>query len=104
MFKKYQPYGWTPTGERLRHILNPYVKTCEDLHEKGLELPRGMNVIVLTDGLPTDEEENNKVPTVLGVIGERLKRINAERDQLGVMFCQVGNVDVGFLYARTFLP
>ena len=51
-----------------------------------------MNLIVITDGALTDDLES-----VLVTIGRRLDHIRADDNQVGVMFCQVGNDQVSHL-------
>ena len=81
------PSRETPTGERLEVILKPYIEECEKKHRKNVDLPKKLNVIVITDGAPQDK---TKVETVLIDIGRRLDRIEAYPVQLGVQFIQVG--------------
>ena len=94
IFEKNKPHGMTPTGQRLNEILMPYVAKCEKAYKKKHKPPKSVNMIVITDGAPNDFEEKYYVANVLEAIGKRLNEIDADKNQLGVMFCQVGNVEV----------
>lgn len=91
LFETVRPHAATPTGTRLQHILNPYVRGYEealrahggDPEETGV---KPLNVIVITDGVPTDDPE-----AVLLRIAKKLDRLDAPPYQLGVQFFQVGS-------------
>ena len=86
IFQDVRPCGMTPTALRLDHILAPYVKQCEDAHSRNDEPPKKLSLIVITDGMP----DENPGP-VLGAIGKRMARIDADDGQLGIQFVQVGD-------------
>ncbi|XWW94830.1 hypothetical protein V2A60_002778 [Cordyceps javanica] len=78
------PWGCTPTGERLDAILGSYMRVFESQRAAG-GLIKPLNVIVITDGCPTDD------PTgVLAHVARRLTDLGAPMSQLGVQFFQVG--------------
>lgn len=81
-----RPSNGTPTARRLQDILSPYVDECVRRHHSGLEAPRPLNLIVITDGLPERNPED-----VLLSLARRLDEIEAIGTQLGVQFCQVGD-------------
>ena len=91
LFETVRPHAATPTGTRLQHIIAPYFKTFQqavaahggDAEEAGI---KPMNVIVITDGVPTDDPES-----VLLRFAKKLDQIDAPPYQLGVQFFQVGN-------------
>jgi hypothetical protein len=91
LFETVRPHGATPTGTRLQAILGPYVKEFEtamaahggDAEAAGV---KPVNVIVITDGVPTDDPES-----VLLSFAKRLDKVEAPPYQLGVQFFQVGN-------------
>lgn len=83
IFRRAEPDGFTPTGTRLEAILSVYMDrleaaaSCKDV--------KPMNVIVITDGRPTDDPAG-----VLVEIASRLSGMRAPASQLGVQFFQVG--------------
>lgn len=97
LFQQRRPDGdATLTGTRLREILNRYVRRCERIEaenerraEQGLDpldLPKPINIIVITDGQASDDPES-----VLREMAGRLDAIRAPPYQVGVQFFQVGN-------------
>ncbi|KAM3526662.1 hypothetical protein MY4038_006705 [Beauveria bassiana] len=110
IFQSVVPCGTTPTGERLEQIIAPYLKGLEKsaakkqqsktsssssssaaagggeaVRKNKKENKKPMNLIVITDGRPTDD------PT--GVLVDAASRLVAARApvaQLGVQFFQVG--------------
>ncbi|KAM3503444.1 hypothetical protein MY10362_004191 [Beauveria mimosiformis] len=107
IFKSVVPCGMTPTGGRLEQILAPYLKGLEKSAAKrqsktsaaadadagggeGVNKDKNkekkpMNVIVITDGRPTDDPAG-----VLVEAASRLVAAHAPAAQLGVQFFQVG--------------
>ncbi|KAB5583657.1 hypothetical protein GE09DRAFT_1050443 [Coniochaeta sp. 2T2.1] len=91
LFETVHPNKATPTGTRLQNILRPYVKNLEtqlakhggDAEAAGV---KPMNVIVITDGVPTDDPES-----VLLGFAKKLDKMDAPPYQLGIQFFQVGN-------------
>lgn len=75
--------GGTPTGSRLNAILKPYLKQVET---KGADNVKALNVIVITDGVPSDDVE-----TVILNAAKKLDRWDAPGWQVGIQFFQVGN-------------
>ena len=86
IFNQFEPAGKTPTGKKLKAILDPYLEKCKTAHARGCAWPKPLNVIVITDGAPTDDLES-----VLVDIAQRLDKIEALSWQVGVQFCQVGD-------------
>ncbi|KAL8805970.1 MAG: hypothetical protein Q9182_001627 [Xanthomendoza sp. 2 TL-2023] len=82
IFNSVRPRGGTPTGCRLDGILRPYLRLCE---EKGPENCKPMNIIVITDGVPTDDVES---PIIAAA--RKLDRLDAPAWQVGIQFFQVG--------------
>ncbi|KAM3453396.1 hypothetical protein MY3296_003804 [Beauveria thailandica] len=108
IFQSVVPCGITPTGGRLEQILAPYLEGLEKSAAKRKRQPKTsaagagggegvkkekekeketkpMNVIVITDGRPTDDPAG-----VLVDAGSRLLAARAPVAQLGVQFFQVG--------------
>ena len=85
IFREVSPLGSTPTGKRLNAIMNPYLHELVACTNRGAELPKPMNIIVITDGAPTDDPES-----VIAQAAKRLDRIDAPSWQIGIQFFQVG--------------
>ncbi|PVH70394.1 hypothetical protein DL98DRAFT_521644 [Cadophora sp. DSE1049] len=85
IFERVRPQGGTPTGIRVHHILKPYLAKLEKAAGEGKEV-KPMNLIVLTDGVPSDDVES-----VLLSAAKKLDRLDAPPFQVGVQFFQVGN-------------
>ncbi|KAM3508792.1 hypothetical protein MY11210_006578 [Beauveria gryllotalpidicola] len=89
------PCGVTPTGRRLEAILAPYLAGLEEAAQQQQQQSKAgqgvkkkkkpMNVIVITDGRPTDDPAG-----VLVEAASRLVAVRAPAAQLGVQFFQVG--------------
>ncbi|KAG8747074.1 hypothetical protein FRC10_002490 [Ceratobasidium sp. 414] len=87
LFNSVRPYGPTPTGDRLDQLLGEYITELEDAKTKGLKkMPKPVNFIVITDGVPTDDPES-----VIIAAARRLDAGNFLLNQLGIQFIQVGN-------------
>ncbi|KAG8724667.1 hypothetical protein FRC09_015811 [Ceratobasidium sp. 395] len=87
LFNAVRPYGPTPTGDRLDHLLGEYITQIEDAKTKGLKkMPKPVNFIVITDGVPTDDPES-----VIIAAARRLDAGNFLLSQVGIQFIQVGN-------------
>lgn len=92
LFYSVKPGAGTPTGARLEQILSQYITRIEAANTKsGGGDPvqsdiKPLNLIVITDGEPTDDPES--------VIIAAAKRLDAGRfslTQVGIQFIQVGN-------------
>lgn len=85
LFESVRPCGSTPTGARLHSILKPYVSHIARRAEN-IDSTKPVNIIVITDGCPTDDPE--------GIIvhhARKLDQIEAPPHQVGIQFFQVGN-------------
>ncbi|XDG03068.1 hypothetical protein ABKA04_002683 [Annulohypoxylon sp. FPYF3050] len=88
MFKYIKPSLATPTGLRLDHILRAYLKNYEALVRRtggDVYCVRPINIIVITDGQPTDEPGE-----IIAQAARRLDAIRAPPHQIGIQFFQVG--------------
>ncbi|EGY22602.1 hypothetical protein HYQ45_014855 [Verticillium longisporum] len=85
IFSTVRPSGGTPTGTRLHAILKPYLALCA-ANEADIESVKPINIIVITDGVPSDDVE-----TVLINAAKKLDKIDAPPYQVGIQFFQVGN-------------
>lgn len=85
IFREVSPHGSTPTGKRLTAIMTPYLQELLKCKATGAELPKPMNIIVITDGAPTDDPES-----VIAQAAKKLDNINAPSWQIGIQFFQVG--------------
>ncbi|WWC92750.1 uncharacterized protein L201_007709 [Kwoniella dendrophila CBS 6074] len=93
LFRGLEPKGATPTGMRLESILREYMSKLErsqtasptsgTLSDASV---KPMNLIVVTDGAPTDDPES-----VLIACAKRLDRGEYPLSQVGVQFLQIGN-------------
>ena len=82
IFNRIEPNGMTFTGKRLRQLITPYLARVE----KNVENTKPLNIIVITDGEPTDEPHLVIIP-----IAKKLDKMDALPWQLGIQFLQVGN-------------
>lgn len=85
VFKSVQPYGHTPTGTRLQAILEPYLTRLEAALKRKADL-KPLNIIVITDGVPSDDPE-----AVIIKAAKKLDRLDVPAWQVGIQFFQVGN-------------
>lgn len=83
IFKSVRPYGTTPTGTRLQTILKPYVASLSAA--KDPEDVKPVNIIVITDGRPTDDPESVIVANAM-----KLDKLEAPPHQIGIQFFQIG--------------
>jgi uncharacterized protein YegL len=82
IFQHVSPSAATPTGQKLNQILKPYLQK----YEAHPEATKPVNIIVLTDGVPTDDVES---PIIAAA--KKLDRLEAPAWQVGIQFFQVGN-------------
>jgi len=82
IFNRVAPHGLTWTGARLDDLTRPYLKRLQ----KNIDNTKPINIIVITDGEPTDEPDG-----ILISIAKKLDKMDARPWQLGVQFLQVGN-------------
>jgi len=83
IFQRVRPMGGTPTGSKLNSILKPYLK---DVETKGAEAIKPLNIIVITDGVASDDVES-----VIINAAKKLDKWDAPGWQVGIQFFQVGN-------------
>jgi uncharacterized protein YegL len=81
IFQTVRPSGATPTGQRLQKILKPYLQR----YENNPESTKPINIIVITDGEPTDDVE---APIIAAA--KKLDKLEAPAWQVGIQFFQVG--------------
>jgi len=84
LFASVRPGGGTPTGTRLHHILKAYMQALTNA-SGGPEAIKHINIIVITDGVPSDDVES-----VLVSAASKLDNLDAPSFQVGVQFFQVG--------------
>lgn len=82
IFSVVQPRGGTPTGLRLNSILKPYLSR----YEAQPTTTKPLNIIVITDGVPSDDVES-----VIISAAKKLDILDAPAWQVGIQFFQVGN-------------
>ncbi|KAL2782552.1 hypothetical protein BJX66DRAFT_345733 [Aspergillus keveii] len=89
IFKSVSPSGATPVGTRLHQILTPYMRDLSRLTSqgRGSEI-RPLNIIVITDGIFTDDAES-----VIVSVARQLDHssVQAPPWQVGIQFFQVGD-------------
>ncbi|KAI1269726.1 hypothetical protein F5Y18DRAFT_414609 [Xylariaceae sp. FL1019] len=89
VFSKAKPRSSTPTAERLKDLLDPYL----DLYERKLTKTRDpmcikpLNIIIITDGVPDDKQE---LKNYIIRQARRLDTLKAPPHQVGIQFFQVG--------------
>lgn len=90
IFNQVRPTGGTPTGTRLSEIFTPYLRDLENSLERqahGHEATvKPLNIIVITDGVPTDDPES-----IIVAAARKLDKLEAAPAQIGIQFFQVGN-------------
>ncbi|KLT40212.1 hypothetical protein CC85DRAFT_287734 [Cutaneotrichosporon oleaginosum] len=87
LFQGLRPTGMTPTGRTLEKILRDYMRRLEAATaEERDDAVKPLNVIVITDGAPTDDPES-----VIVSIAKRLDRGDYPLSQVGIQFFQVGD-------------
>ncbi|KAJ6263504.1 hypothetical protein Dda_2068 [Drechslerella dactyloides] len=82
IFSTVRPQGATPTGRALKRILEPYMERFERAPAR----TKPLNIIVITDGVPTDDVESHIVK-----YAKKLDRLDADLTQVGVQFFQIGS-------------
>ncbi|CAN9100968.1 unnamed protein product [Alternaria sp. RS040] len=80
IFQTVRPSGGTPTGQRLNKILKSYIQRF--MRDKTI---KPMNIIVITDGVPSDDVESVIVSAAM-----KLSKEDADSWQVGIQFFQVG--------------
>ncbi|KFH44785.1 hypothetical protein ACRE_044010 [Hapsidospora chrysogenum ATCC 11550] len=86
-FKEATPQGMTPTGARLRSILKPYTDMLEREGPDRIDDVKPVNIIVITDGVPSDDPESAIVQCA-----RKLDRLDAPLHQVGIQFFQIANM------------
>ena len=81
IFSAVRPRGGTFLGQRLNNILKPYLTRCT----ANLEATKPINIIVITDGEPSDDPES-----VIINAAKKLDKMDAPAWQIGLQFFQVG--------------
>lgn len=85
IFQSVRPNALTPTGQRLNDIMRPYLNALQTCQAKGAEFPKPLNIIVITDGRPSDKPEDYIVQAA-----RMLDALDAPAWQIGIQFFQVG--------------
>lgn len=80
IFQTVRPKGATPTGQRLNKILESYLQRF--MLDKTI---KPMNIIVITDGVPSDDLETHIISAA-----RKLDEEKAIAHQIGIQFFQVG--------------
>jgi len=85
VFESVKPGGGTPTGTKLNKILKPYLAECESKGIGNVDNVKPLNIIVITDGVATDDPES-----VILQAATKLDKLEAPPWQIGIQFFQVG--------------
>ncbi|KAG7285550.1 hypothetical protein NEMBOFW57_010179 [Staphylotrichum longicolle] len=90
LFNQVTPRGVTPLGTRINQILMPYLRTYEAAVKRtGTPEDCGVkpiNMIVITDGVPTDDPES-----IIVDAARKLDKLEAPPHQVGIQLFQVGD-------------
>ncbi|KAF8872732.1 hypothetical protein BD779DRAFT_1571940 [Infundibulicybe gibba] len=82
IFNNLDPTGTTPLGEKLQQIIDKYIPLLENPQSKH----KPITLIVITDGVPTDD------PTeVIVRAARRLERSGVPLSKFGIQFVQIGD-------------
>jgi Mg-chelatase subunit ChlD len=81
IFQTVRPGGATPTGRRLHKLLKDYLVA----YTARPNTTKPMNIICITDGVPTDDDEDPLIKTA-----KKLDDLDAPAWQVGIQFFQVG--------------
>ncbi|KAL0571884.1 hypothetical protein V5O48_010074 [Marasmius crinis-equi] len=96
VFEEVRPLYGTPLGWKLRVVLERYISRYE-VNKKSC---KPVNFIVITDGVPTDQEVENRVAHVIVEFARRLDELDALSMQVGIQFVQVGNDETASEFLR----
>lgn len=86
------PSGGTPLGARLKEILDAHAKQWAPrrrflgLGRRAAPRPRPLNILVITDGIPTDDPK-----AAIVAAARTLDALGAPHDALGLSFVQIGD-------------
>jgi len=84
LFNRVLPEGDdTPTGAKLGQVIDHYLPLVE--HERSTHEP--ITILVITDGLPTDQADLERV---IVDAAHRLDRHHVKQDMFGIQFVQIG--------------
>jgi uncharacterized protein YegL len=86
LFAGVKPSGATPTGRRLDVLMVEYKKELEAARKRGKPAPKPLNIIIITDGVPTDDPE---APIVR--FAKYLDQYDFPLSQFGIQMFQIGN-------------
>ncbi|WVQ77409.1 hypothetical protein IAR50_007094 [Cryptococcus sp. DSM 104548] len=86
LFRSLEPRGMTPTAARLDVLLREYMGRLEAQNEGSAEEVKPINLIVITDGEPSDDPAS-----VIIAAAKRLDKGEYPLSQVGIQFLQIGN-------------
>ncbi|KAF9456826.1 hypothetical protein BDZ94DRAFT_1326699 [Collybia nuda] len=82
LFNSVNPCGETPIGRKLQELFEKYIPLIENKSR----FHRPITIVVITDGVPTDEPAD-----VIVEAARRLDHNNVPLKQFGIQFAQIGN-------------
>ncbi|KAF8325507.1 hypothetical protein F5887DRAFT_1018596 [Amanita rubescens] len=87
-FDGIMPSGWTPTGAILKDVLNSHLDRIDRTVSNSEEYSKipPLDIIVLTDGVPTDDPAS-----VIEQAVARLKNSRYHPNTMGIQFVQIGD-------------
>lgn len=95
IFGRVQPRGQTPLGATLQTILSSYIsklkakQSFRKIFNFGIsEAMKPLNILILTDGEPTDNPE-----VVIAKAAKTLDQLDKPRNQVGLQFVQIGSLE-----------
>jgi hypothetical protein len=80
--------GGTPMGPKLKYIFNKFLKSMDDGVKSGEKVKR-MNLIVITDGTPDNQQE--VIDSIVWICAQFAQRAINPKDVMGIQFFQVGD-------------
>ncbi|KAF8628289.1 hypothetical protein AX17_005993 [Amanita inopinata Kibby_2008] len=88
LFKNIRPFGGTRTGRALQKVFDEHLARLDRAVSRPEEYKKipPLDIIVLTDGMPTDDP-----PTVIENAVKRLKASRYHPNTMGVQFVQIGD-------------
>ncbi|KNZ63985.1 hypothetical protein VP01_1079g5 [Puccinia sorghi] len=86
--KTIQPTGdSTPTETKLEEILRPYIEMLEMQKSKHQPLPKPLNLVIITDGIPDDVDS---FISIISHVSSNLDAGHFPLNQVGIQFIQIG--------------
>ncbi|KAH9443274.1 hypothetical protein Pst134EA_027086 [Puccinia striiformis f. sp. tritici] len=86
--KTIQPTGdSTPTETKVEEILRPYIQVLEAQKSRQRPLPKPLNLVIITDGIPDDIDS---FISIIRLVSSKLDAGHFPLNQIGIQFVQIG--------------